>query len=156
MIIAVRVNSDGRREVLGMDIGPSGAETFWTAFLRKLARRALRGVKLLVSDAHEGIKATVAKGLNVTRSAAACPLHAQRAGACRQEWPTRRLRLHRHRLYPGRRRSGTGAVAIAITGIRDHNRLEYLITIPGMPSKEKPLEVLRERPTAARPCGPIP
>src|SRR5437667_10461458 len=47
-----------------MDIGPSEAETFWTAFLRKLARRSLRGVKLVVSDAHEGIKATVAKVLN--------------------------------------------------------------------------------------------
>ena len=66
VIIAVGVNSDGRREVLGMDIGPSEAETFWTAFLRKLARRGLRGVKLVVSDAHEGIKATVAKVLNAS------------------------------------------------------------------------------------------
>jgi putative transposase len=61
VIIAVGVNGDGRREVLGMDIGPSEAETFWTGFLRKLARRGLRGVKLVVSDAHEGIKAAVAK-----------------------------------------------------------------------------------------------
>ena len=53
VIVAVGVNSDGRREVLGMDIGPSEAETFWTAFLRKLARRGLRGVKLVISDAHE-------------------------------------------------------------------------------------------------------
>jgi len=37
--VAVGVNADGRREVLGMDIGPSEAETFWTDFLRKLARR---------------------------------------------------------------------------------------------------------------------
>ena len=37
-----------------MDIGPSEAEPFWTAFLRKLARRGLRGVKLVISDAHEG------------------------------------------------------------------------------------------------------
>lgn len=66
VIVAVGVNSDGRREVLGMDIGPSEAETFWTAFLCKLARRGLRGVKLVVSDAHEGIKATVAKLLNAT------------------------------------------------------------------------------------------
>src|ERR1700735_4355636 len=66
VIVAVGVNSDGRREVLGMDIGPSEAETFWTAFLRKLARRGLRGVKLVVSDAHEGIKATVAKVLNAS------------------------------------------------------------------------------------------
>ncbi|WP_225189200.1 IS256 family transposase, partial [Bradyrhizobium sp. IC3195] len=66
VIIAVGVNGDGRREVLGMDIGPSEAETFWTAFLRKLTRRGLRGVKLVVSDAHEGIKATVGKVLNAT------------------------------------------------------------------------------------------
>ena len=48
------------------DIGPSEAETFWTAFLRKLARRGLRGVKLVISDAHEGIKAAIAKVLNAT------------------------------------------------------------------------------------------
>jgi putative transposase len=66
VIMAVGVNADGRREVLGMDIGPSEAETFWTAFLRKLARRGLRGVKLVVSDAHEGIKAAVSKVLSAT------------------------------------------------------------------------------------------
>src|SRR5579863_4543947 len=66
VIVAVAVNGDGRREVLGMDIGPSEAETFWTEFLRKLARRGLRGVKLVISDAHEGIKAAVSKVLNAT------------------------------------------------------------------------------------------
>ena len=66
VIVAVGVNTDGRREVLGMDIGPSEAETFWTDFLRKLARRGLRGVKLVISDAHEGIKASVAKVMNAT------------------------------------------------------------------------------------------
>jgi putative transposase len=66
VIIAVAVNSDGRREVLGMDIGPSEAEPFWTEFLRKLARRGLRGVKLVISDAHEGIKAAVAKVLHAS------------------------------------------------------------------------------------------
>ncbi len=66
VIIAVGVNSDGRREVLGMDIGPSEAETFWTSFLRKLARRGLRGVKLVISDSHEGIKAAVSKLLSTS------------------------------------------------------------------------------------------
>jgi transposase-like protein len=66
VIVAVGVNADGRREVLGMDIGPSEAETFWTDFLRKLRRRGLRGVKLVISDAHEGIKAAVAKVLSAT------------------------------------------------------------------------------------------
>jgi transposase-like protein len=66
VIVAVGVNTDGRREVLGMDVGPSEAETFWTDFLRKLARRGLRGVKLVISDAHEGIKASVAKVMSAT------------------------------------------------------------------------------------------
>ena len=66
VIIAVGVNADGRREVLGMDIGPSEAETFWTGFRRKLTLRGLRGVKLVISDAHLGIKAAVSKVMNAT------------------------------------------------------------------------------------------
>jgi len=66
VIIAVGVNSDGRREVLGMSIGASEAETFWTGFLRTLTRRGLRGVKLVISDAHEGLKAAISKVLNAT------------------------------------------------------------------------------------------
>jgi putative transposase len=65
-IIAVGVNSEGRREVLGMATGPSEAEPFWTAFLRSLTRRGLRGVKLVISDAHEGLKAAAAKVLKAT------------------------------------------------------------------------------------------
>lgn len=66
VIIAVGVNADGRREVLGMDIGASEAEAFWTAFLRQLAHRGLRGVKLVISDNHSGIKAAVSKVLSCT------------------------------------------------------------------------------------------
>ena len=66
VIVAVGANADGRREVLGMQVGPSEAETFWTDFLRGLARRGLRGVKLVISDAHEGIKAAVSKIMNAT------------------------------------------------------------------------------------------
>ena len=66
VIIAVGVNGDGRREVLGMEVGTSEAEPIWMEFLRKLTRRGLRGVKLVVSDAHPGIKAAVAKALNAT------------------------------------------------------------------------------------------
>ncbi len=66
VIVAVGANADGRREVLGMDVGPSEAETFWTEFLRKLARRGLRGVKLVISDAHEGLKAAIPKVLSAT------------------------------------------------------------------------------------------
>ena len=64
--IAVAVNTDGRREVLGMAIGASEAETFWVEFLRKLKRRGLAGVKLVISDAHEGIKAAVARVFRAT------------------------------------------------------------------------------------------
>ena len=52
--VAVAVNDQGRREVLGVAIGASEAETFWTEFLRSLARRGLRGVKLVISDDHKG------------------------------------------------------------------------------------------------------
>ncbi|GJD61747.1 IS256 family transposase ISMtsp13 [Methylobacterium frigidaeris] len=75
-IVAVGVNTDGRREVLKLDIGPSEAETFWTEFLRKLARRGLRGVKLVISDAHEGIKASVVKVM--TASWQRCRVHFMR------------------------------------------------------------------------------
>ena len=64
--IAVAVNTDGRREVLGMAIGASEAETFWVDFLRRLKRRGLAGVKLVISDAHEGIKAAVARVFRAT------------------------------------------------------------------------------------------
>ena len=66
VIMAIGVNADGRREVLGLDIGPSEAEPFWTDFLRTLTRRGLRGVKLVISDAHEGLKAAAARVLNAT------------------------------------------------------------------------------------------
>ena len=62
-IVAVAVNTDGRREIVGLHIGPSEAETFWSAFLRSLAKRGLRGTKLVVSDAHEGLKAAIARSL---------------------------------------------------------------------------------------------
>jgi transposase-like protein len=64
--VAVGVNSAGRREILGLAIGPSEAETFWTEFLRSLARRGLRGVKLVISDSHEGIKAAVSRVFSAT------------------------------------------------------------------------------------------
>jgi len=66
VIVAVGVNADGRREVLGMTVGHSEAEPFWVEFLRTLARRGLRGVKLVTSDAHEGLKAAIAKVLGAT------------------------------------------------------------------------------------------
>jgi putative transposase len=66
VIIAVGVNTDGVREVLGMAVGPSEAEPFWTSFLRSLTRRGLRSVKLVIADSHEGLKAAAAKVLKAT------------------------------------------------------------------------------------------
>ena len=66
VIVAVGVNSDGRREVLGMTVSHSEAEPFWAEFLRSLTRRGLRGVKLVISDAHEGLKLAITKVLSAT------------------------------------------------------------------------------------------
>jgi transposase-like protein len=57
VIVAVAVNTDGRREVLGVATGPSEAEVFWADFLRSLADRGLRGVKLVIADDHKGLRA---------------------------------------------------------------------------------------------------
>jgi transposase-like protein len=64
--IAVGVNADGRREVLGMAVGSSEAEPFWLDFLRALKRCGLAGVRLVISDAHEGLKAAVTRVLRAT------------------------------------------------------------------------------------------
>lgn len=66
VIVAVGVNNEGKREVLGLTVGVSEAETFWSEFLRSLTRRKLRGVKLVILDAHEGLKAAIAKILGAT------------------------------------------------------------------------------------------
>jgi putative transposase len=66
VIVAVGVNTEGQREVLGIKVGASEAEPFWTEFLRSLNRRGLRGVKLVISDSHEGIKAAASKVLKAT------------------------------------------------------------------------------------------
>lgn len=60
-IIASGVNSAGQREILGLGLGPSEAKTFWVGFLRSLVARGLAGVKLVISDAHEGLKAAIAQ-----------------------------------------------------------------------------------------------
>jgi transposase-like protein len=60
-IVAVGVNTDGRREVLGVATGVSEAEVFWKGFLRSLADRGLRGVKLVIADDHKGLRAAASK-----------------------------------------------------------------------------------------------
>ena len=60
IVVAVGVSADGRREVLGMDVGDSEDGAFWTAFLRGLKTRGLGGVQLVISDAHAGLKQAIA------------------------------------------------------------------------------------------------
>ena len=97
VIVAVGTNTEGRREVLGLAVGPSEAEPFWTDFLRSLARRGLRGVKLVISDAHQGLKAAVAKVLGATWQR--CRVSVQRAQSLDLEWKKRPYLSTR----PGRR-----------------------------------------------------
>ena len=87
--VAVAVNDQGRREMLGMTIGASEAETFWTEFLRSPARR---GVQLVISDDHKGLKAAVTRVLGATwqrcRVHFTCwPMPVGRAGASSRPWP---------------------------------------------------------------------
>ena len=122
---AAGVNIGARREIPGMDIGLSEAGTFWTGFLRKLVRRGLRGVKLVVLDAHEGIKAAVSKVFaaasnifdatwqrcRVQFASRRLRRHAQSPGSRRQAGSPRRLGLRRHGLRAGRRRNRQDQVA---------------------------------------------
>jgi len=65
VVVAGRTRSTGEREVLGFDVGPQ-VETyeFWVSFLRELVRRGLKGVKLVISDAHGGLKRAVEEVLS--------------------------------------------------------------------------------------------
>jgi putative transposase len=59
-VVAVGVTDTGQREVLGMAIGPAESEEFWHGFLRSLVERGLTGVRLVISDAHKGLKKAIA------------------------------------------------------------------------------------------------
>ncbi|WP_191964910.1 IS256 family transposase [Synechococcus sp. RSCCF101] len=61
VIVAVGITGNGQREVLGIEVGDSEDETFWTAFLRRLRERGLSGVQLVISDAHAGLKKAIAR-----------------------------------------------------------------------------------------------
>src|SRR3982750_3940759 len=65
-IIAVAVSTEGRREILGLGLGPSEAEPFWSGFLKGLVKRGLKGVKLVISDAHEGLRLAITRVLGAT------------------------------------------------------------------------------------------
>src|SRR5215213_10399809 len=61
VVIAYGVHETGRREILGIDVGEAETEAFWREFLKSLIARGLRGVQLVVSDAHEGLKQAIAR-----------------------------------------------------------------------------------------------
>jgi len=63
-VVAIGVTTEGERHILGVDAGPSEDEPFWAAFLRSLVRRGLRGVKLVISDAHEGLRKALGTALS--------------------------------------------------------------------------------------------
>ena len=77
VVIATAVRGDGHREIVGVDIGDSENETFWTEFLRDLTDRGLSGVQLVISDAHRGLTAAIARVLQGS-AWQRCRVHAMR------------------------------------------------------------------------------
>lgn len=65
-IIAVAVTTEGKREIVGLGLGPSEAEPFWSAFLKGLVKRGLNGIKLVISDAHDGLRHAITRVLGAT------------------------------------------------------------------------------------------
>lgn len=72
MVIAYGVRDSGRREVIGLDLGEIESEAFWIEFLRALRARGLAGVRLAVSDHHEGLKRAIVRVLAARGSSAPC------------------------------------------------------------------------------------
>jgi putative transposase len=64
LVIAYAVHETGVREVIGLDVGEVESGAFWTEFLRSLKKRGLSGIRLAVSDDHEGLKAAIARVLS--------------------------------------------------------------------------------------------
>jgi len=93
-IIAVAVSTEGRREIIGLGIAPSEAEPFWSGFLKWLVKRGLKGVKLVISDVHDGLRrnhprarrqlATVSRSLD-PKCPGACFQGPTHHGRCRPE-----------------------------------------------------------------------
>jgi putative transposase len=77
VVIATGISADGRREVLGFDVGDSESGAFWTGFLRSLKARDLHGVQLVTSDAHTGLK-TAIESILLGASWQRCRIHALR------------------------------------------------------------------------------
>jgi putative transposase len=111
LVIAYGVHETGRREVIGLDVGEAETEAFWREFLRGLVARGLAGVRLCVSDAHEGLKAAIAQVLGCPWQR--CTVHFLRGHARpRQPGPAAHDRrghprhLRRHQPHRGPRAAG--------------------------------------------------
>jgi putative transposase len=103
VMVATAVTTDGNREVLGVDVGDSEDEVFWTAFLRGLRDRGLGGVRLVISDAHAGLKASIAR-VFAGASWQRCRVHLARNSSPRSLTPTRTWSpCGAHHLRPARR-----------------------------------------------------
>lgn len=61
VVFATGITEDGGREVLGVMVGDSDTEVFWTEFLRHLRERGLIGVRLVLADHHSGLVAAIGK-----------------------------------------------------------------------------------------------
>jgi putative transposase len=85
VVIAHAVHETGRREIIGLDVGEAETEAFWTEFLRSLVARGLVGVQLAISDAHQGLKAAIARVLGSPWQR--CTVHFLRdlRGHCRKD-----------------------------------------------------------------------
>ena len=87
VVVATAVNGEGKREIIGMDVGTSEDGAFWLAFLRSLSARGLSGVELVVSDAHQGLRGAIAAVFGGSQLAAVPhPLHDQPAHSGPQAW----------------------------------------------------------------------
>ncbi len=115
-IIAVAANTEGRREIIGLGIGPSEAETFWTDFLRSLKARGLDGVKLVISDAHTGLKAAIARVFEATWQRCrftGCATHSPMSPKASIRWSRQRS---------GKRSNSPTVSTLAIPGATSRNR----------------------------------
>jgi putative transposase len=82
LVVAYGVDQAGQREVIGLDVGAAETEAFWREFLRSLVRRGLRGVQLVISDAHEGLKHAIAQVLSAPWQRCTVPLLRDALGHC--------------------------------------------------------------------------
>lgn len=103
VVIATGVNLEGRREVLGLDVIPAESEEGWAQFFKSLKERGLHGVKLVISDAHTGLKAAVRKVMKVEWQRCKVHFYRNRAGACAQTQPSGSKRSDEGGIRPARR-----------------------------------------------------